>query len=102
MVEQRPIVTGVRQQGFVEILEGVRPGERVVADGLNKIQTGQPVRISPRPSVIPTAGGAPTGAAPAAGARPGPGGRPGMRPAGPGAPSSPPAGARPVGQRPAA
>lgn len=46
MVEQRPIVTGVRQQGFVEIVDGVKPGERIVADGLNKIQPGQPVRIA--------------------------------------------------------
>ena len=46
MVEQRPIVTGVRQQGFVEIVDGVESGERIVADGLNKIQPGQPVRIA--------------------------------------------------------
>lgn len=45
MVEQRPIVTGLRQRGFVEITEGVKPGDRIVADGLNKIQPGQPVRI---------------------------------------------------------
>jgi membrane fusion protein (multidrug efflux system) len=43
-VEQRPVVTGVRQDGFVEIREGLDRGERVVADGLNKVQTGQPVR----------------------------------------------------------
>lgn len=46
MVEQRPIITGKRQQGFVEILEGVRVGDRIVADGLNKVQPGQPVRIA--------------------------------------------------------
>ncbi len=106
MVEQRPIVTGVRQQGYVEILEGVKPGDRVVADGLNKLQPGQPVRISPRPSIIPVGGGtgghdaeaAPAGARPGAG----PGGRPGMRPGGvPGA-ATPAAGARPMSQRPAA
>lgn len=44
--EQRHIVTGVRQQGFVEIMDGVRAGERIVADGLNKIQPGQPVRVA--------------------------------------------------------
>ena len=51
-VEQRPIVTGKRQQSFVEILEGVKAGDRIVADGLNKIQPGQPVRVGggrPRP-----------------------------------------------------
>ena len=73
MAEQRPIVTGARQQGFVEIREGVKVGERLVADGLNKIQPGQPVRV-------------------AGGQRPG--GRPGAAPAG--------AGARPAGARPAA
>jgi membrane fusion protein (multidrug efflux system) len=44
--EQRPIVTGIRQGGYVEILDGVRPGERLVADGLNKVQAGQPIRIA--------------------------------------------------------
>lgn len=43
--EQRPVVTGLRQDGFVEIKEGVGAGDRIVADGLNKIQPGQPVRI---------------------------------------------------------
>ena len=43
--EQRPVLTGVRQDGFVEIRDGLRAGEQIVADGLNKIQPGQPVRI---------------------------------------------------------
>lgn len=46
MVEQRPVVTGLRQRGFVEITDGAKPGERIVADGLNKIQPGQPVRVA--------------------------------------------------------
>jgi membrane fusion protein (multidrug efflux system) len=70
MAEQRPIVTGIRQQGFVEILDGVRPGERIVGDGLNKIQPGQPVRIAgaagPRGPGARGAAGGPN----AAGARP--------------------------------
>ncbi len=49
MVEQRPILTGSRQMGFVEIREGVKVGEEIVADGLNKIQPGQPVRIAGAP-----------------------------------------------------
>lgn len=61
MATQRPIVTGVRQQGFVEIVDGVKAGERLVADGLNKIQPGQPVRVA----------GGPAGAAPAAASAPG-------------------------------
>jgi membrane fusion protein (multidrug efflux system) len=45
MTEQRPVVTGVRQDGFVEIKDGVVAGDRIVADGLNKIQPGQPVTV---------------------------------------------------------
>jgi membrane fusion protein (multidrug efflux system) len=46
VAEQRPVVTGLRQDNFVELTDGAAPGERVVADGLNKIQPGQPVRVS--------------------------------------------------------
>lgn len=35
---------GATQDGFVEILGGLRPGERIVADGLNRVQNGQGVR----------------------------------------------------------
>lgn len=68
MAEQRPIVAGVRQQGYVEILDGVRPGDRLVADGLNKIQPGQPVRVARTPGMgaVPGKAGPPAGAAPAA------------------------------------
>ncbi len=44
--EQRPVVTGLRQQGFVEIVEGVTASDRIVADGLNKIQPGQSVVVA--------------------------------------------------------
>lgn len=44
VAEQRPVVTGLRQNGFVEIRDGLRQGDRLVADGLNKIQAGQPIR----------------------------------------------------------
>jgi membrane fusion protein (multidrug efflux system) len=44
--EQRPVSTGLRQDNWVEITDGARAGERIVADGLNKIQAGQPVRIA--------------------------------------------------------
>jgi membrane fusion protein (multidrug efflux system) len=46
VAEQRPIVAGVRQNGFVEIRDGVTANERIVGDGLNRIQPGQPVRIA--------------------------------------------------------
>lgn len=61
VAEQRPVVTGVRQDGFVEIKDGVTLGEKLVADGLNKLQPGQPVRI----------GGGPGGAGKYGGGKPG-------------------------------
>ena len=78
MAMQRPIVAGVRQQGYVEIVDGVKAGERLVADGLNKIQPGQPVRIARSPGM---------GAIP---------GKPGPRPAGAAAPAAYPQGPRPA------
>lgn len=45
VAEQRAVLTGTRQSGLVEIREGLRVGEQIVADGLNKIQPGQPVRV---------------------------------------------------------
>ncbi|MFZ5719600.1 MAG: efflux RND transporter periplasmic adaptor subunit [Pseudomonadota bacterium] len=67
MVEQRPIVTGVRQEGFVEIVDGLEAGVRIVADGLNKIQPGQPVRVARAPAAgAPAAGARPAGPRPAA------------------------------------
>lgn len=53
-VQQRPVTAGLRQDGWVEILDGVTPGDRVVADGLNRIQSGQPVR----PAGVARPGGA--------------------------------------------
>jgi membrane fusion protein (multidrug efflux system) len=46
LAEQRPIVTGLRQDNVVEVLDGVQAGDRIVADGLNKVQPGQPVRVT--------------------------------------------------------
>jgi membrane fusion protein, multidrug efflux system len=63
IAEQRPVLTGARQGGFVEIREGLKGGERLVADGLNKIQPNQPVRIA---GAKPGAGGKTPAARPAA------------------------------------
>ncbi len=57
---KQAIDTGVSQDGFVEVLGGLKAGDRVVADGLNRIQDGQPVRVG---------GGRPGPAAPAGGAQ---------------------------------
>ncbi len=66
-VEQRPVITGARQDGVVEITDGVKAGDRIVADGLNKLQPGQPVRVvgQGRPAAV-----APRPASAAVGARP--------------------------------
>lgn len=88
IAEQRPVVTGLRQDNFVEILDGARPGERIIGDGLNKVQPGQPIRVV----------GAPGGAGGPGGhggfgshGGPGAGGAPGMHgpPGAPGADGAP-------------
>ena len=43
-VEKRPVTLGVRTPGFVEIADGVKPGEQVVVGGLEMLQPGMPVR----------------------------------------------------------
>jgi membrane fusion protein (multidrug efflux system) len=60
-VQQKPVVAGLRQDGWVEVLEGVTVTDRVVADGLNRIQSGQPVRPAGAP---PSPDGKGGGAAP--------------------------------------
>ena len=42
----RPVKLGTMLAGQWAILEGLKPGDRVVVDGLQKIQPGQPVRIA--------------------------------------------------------
>ena len=39
------VETGAVENGFVEILSGVEPGERIVGSGLNRIQPGAPVSV---------------------------------------------------------
>ncbi|CAN5559244.1 efflux RND transporter periplasmic adaptor subunit [soil metagenome] len=41
-----PVKTGVRQNGMVEIVRGLRPGQRVVTEGVVKISDGQRVRTT--------------------------------------------------------
>lgn len=66
--DQRPVVTGARQDGFVELKDGVAAGDRIVADGLNKMQPGQPVRVVDHNGAPGAHAGAAMGAG---GARPG-------------------------------
>jgi len=47
-VEERPVKVGVRQDGAVEMQEGVRPGETVATSGLARLSTGIKVRVAGR------------------------------------------------------
>ena len=40
------VETGVVENGFVEILSGIEPGDRIVGTGLNRIQPGAPVSVA--------------------------------------------------------
>lgn len=44
-VEEREVVVGVRNSEWVELLSGVRPGERVVYQGNRNLVNGQPVMV---------------------------------------------------------
>jgi membrane fusion protein (multidrug efflux system) len=44
-VTQREVSTGRRRPGAVEVLSGLRAGERVVAEGVSRVLPGGPVRI---------------------------------------------------------
>ena len=39
------VATGIRQNGLVEILDGVKPGQKVVTEGVVKLNDGAPVRL---------------------------------------------------------
>jgi membrane fusion protein (multidrug efflux system) len=45
IAQQKTVVVGARQGGWIEILAGLSPGERIVADGLNRIQPNQPIKV---------------------------------------------------------
>lgn len=44
--ERREVKIGARQPGFVEILGGLKPGERVVVDGTIRLRPGATVRLA--------------------------------------------------------
>jgi membrane fusion protein, multidrug efflux system len=43
--EKVPVTTGVREPGWVEIVSGLEPGDRVVAEGSVNLRAGRSVRI---------------------------------------------------------
>lgn len=46
-VQMRRLVAGARQDGMVEIIEGLRPGERIVTAGAGFLVNGDLVRVAP-------------------------------------------------------
>jgi membrane fusion protein (multidrug efflux system) len=54
LVEVRKVKLGTMQGDQWAILDGLKPGERVIVDGQQKAMPGQPVRIAkPRPAGVP-------------------------------------------------
>lgn len=53
----RPVKLGIRQAGLVEIVGGLKAGERVVAEGIQKIRPGGKVKPAPLPSDGPASPG---------------------------------------------
>lgn len=43
--KERAVTTGIRERGLVEILSGIRPGDRVVTDGSDGLEDGMGVRV---------------------------------------------------------
>lgn len=54
----RPVKLGAMHDGLWSILEGLKTGDRVIVDGLQKVQPGKPVRIA-KPAAKPAAKAAP-------------------------------------------
>lgn len=55
VAKRTPVKVGVRRDGLVEIIEGVRPGQKVVSEGVVKVADGTRVRTSAAPGAGPAA-----------------------------------------------
>src|SRR5215216_2098231 len=60
MVERRVVRIGQRQQGRVEIVDGLKPGEIVVVRGVQRVRPGQAVDPKPVSAEAPAAEAPPT------------------------------------------
>lgn len=56
-VEQLTVRTGARRAGVVEIVEGLKVGDRIIVDGTGKVRPGQ--TVAPQPAQPMPAGNAP-------------------------------------------
>ncbi|MFP4518440.1 MAG: efflux RND transporter periplasmic adaptor subunit [Oceanicaulis sp.] len=43
---RRDVQLGLRLPGVVEVVEGLRPGERIVAEGVHRLSDGEPVEVA--------------------------------------------------------
>ena len=50
----RPVKLGTMVAGQWAILDGLKPGDRVIVDGLQKVQPGAPVRVAQPKGAAPT------------------------------------------------
>jgi membrane fusion protein (multidrug efflux system) len=91
MATKRAVVVGGRDRGVIEIKQGVREGEVIVADGINRLQAVTPVRVVRAGQDGAAEGGGPRAAGQGQGASGGP------RQQGPGGPGANPGGQRPPG-----
>ena len=57
--QRRPIEVGAREGGFVEVLAGLGPRDRIVADGVNRINPNQPLRAAGAGGAAPRSRAAP-------------------------------------------
>ncbi len=46
IAQDRQVQVGSDEGGFVEIKDGLKPGERIVADGVNRVSSNQAVRLA--------------------------------------------------------
>jgi membrane fusion protein, multidrug efflux system len=60
MVERRVVRIGQRQEGRVEIVDGLKPGEIIVVRGVQRVRPGQIVDPKPASPEAPAAEAPPT------------------------------------------
>lgn len=51
--QMRPIQVGVRLAGFAEVTQGLKEGENVVVEGVQKLAPGMPVKLAPPEAAAP-------------------------------------------------
>jgi hypothetical protein len=57
IAEQRKVTLGPRIQSNVVVLTGLKPGEKIVTDGFQRLRDGGKITLGPPPSAAGAAGG---------------------------------------------